>query len=138
MLGFELGDMYPKRKPVRRDEPVLKVRDLWPDGILEPISFDLYPGEILGLAGQLGSGTSEILGAMAGSTQNARRNSCTIKAKSSCRRAQRHDQARHRLLFGRPKTRRAVSLAARSWKTCRRPSLETISSRGIPERRQGA
>lgn len=69
MLGFELGDMYPVRKPVTRSEPVLKVRDLWPDGIIEPISFDVYPGEILGLAGQLGSGTSEILGAMAGSTR---------------------------------------------------------------------
>ena len=69
MLGFELGDMYPERKPIRRNEPIMKVRDLWPDGILEPISFDVYPGEILGLAGQLGSGTSEILGAMAGSTK---------------------------------------------------------------------
>ena len=70
MLGFELGDMYPARKPIRRDEPILKVRDLWPDGILEPIGFDVYPGEILGLAGQLGSGASEILGAMAGSTKS--------------------------------------------------------------------
>ncbi len=70
MLGFELGDMYPERKPITRNEPILKVRDLWPDGMLEPISFDVYPGEILGLAGQLGSGTSEILGAMAGSTKS--------------------------------------------------------------------
>ena len=70
MLGFELGDMYPERRPIKRDEPVMKVRDLWPDGILEPVSFDVYPGEILGLAGQLGSGTSEILGAMAGSARS--------------------------------------------------------------------
>ncbi len=70
MLGFELGDMYPERMPIKRDEPVMKVRDLWPDGILEPVSFDVYPGEILGLAGQLGSGTSEILGAMAGSAKS--------------------------------------------------------------------
>ena len=69
MLGFELGEMYPKRKSVVREEPILEVRDLWPDGILEPISFDVYPGEILGLAGQLGAGTSEILGAIAGSTR---------------------------------------------------------------------
>ena len=70
MLGFELGDMYPARKPITRETPTLRVRDLWPDGILEPISFEVYPGEILGLAGQLGSGTSEILGAMTGSTKS--------------------------------------------------------------------
>ncbi|MYK31791.1 MAG: sugar ABC transporter ATP-binding protein [Boseongicola sp. SB0670_bin_30] len=70
MLGFELGDMYPDRRPIAREAAILEVRDLWPDGILDPISFDVYPGEILGLAGQLGSGTSEILGAMAGSTKS--------------------------------------------------------------------
>ncbi len=70
MLGFELGDMYPARKPVAREQPILRVQNLWPDGILEPISFDVFPGEILGFAGQLGSGTSEILGAMAGSAKS--------------------------------------------------------------------
>ena len=70
MLGFELGDMYPTRRPITRDAPILMVRNLWPDGILDPVSFDVYPGEILGLAGQLGSGTSEVLGAMAGSTRS--------------------------------------------------------------------
>ena len=70
MLGFELGDMYPVRQPVYRQEPIMQVRDLWPDGLLEPVHFNVYPGEILGLAGQLGSGTGEILGAMAGATKS--------------------------------------------------------------------
>ncbi len=70
MLGFELGDMYPVRKPIQRTEPTMKVRNLWPDGIVEPVNFDVYPREILGLAGQLGSGTSEILGAIAGSARS--------------------------------------------------------------------
>jgi ABC-type sugar transport system ATPase subunit len=44
----------------------MKVRELWPDGLLEPVNFDIFPGEILGLAGQLGSGSGEILAAMGG------------------------------------------------------------------------
>lgn len=130
MLGFELGDMYPERKPISRKEPILKVRDLWPDGILEPISFDVYPGEILGLAGQLGSGTSEILGAMAGSTKSRggvlhyegeeflpTRPRDTIKRGIAyCSEDRKHDG----LFLGRPIME---NLSA--------PSLETISHRGF-------
>jgi ABC-type sugar transport system ATPase subunit len=69
MLGFELGDMYPPKTNVSKSKPILKIDNLWPDGVLEPVSFDVYEGEILGLAGQLGSGTSEILSAISGSTK---------------------------------------------------------------------
>jgi len=130
MLGFELGDMYPARKPVSRTEPVLKVRDLWPDGIIEPISFDVYPGEILGLAGQLGSGTSEILGAMAGSTKTrggklhykgeeflpTRPKDTIRRGIAYCSEDRKHDG----LFLGRPIME---NLSA--------PSLETISNKGF-------
>ncbi|MCB1488436.1 MAG: sugar ABC transporter ATP-binding protein, partial [Bauldia sp.] len=66
MLGRTLENMFPERQAVHKRELLLSVRDLWPDGMLEPVSFDVYSGEILGLAGQLGSGTGEILAAMAG------------------------------------------------------------------------
>lgn len=67
MLGRELGNMFPTRPAEpKTDEPLIKVRELWPDGLLEPVNFDILPGEILGLAGQLGSGSGEILGAIAG------------------------------------------------------------------------
>lgn len=69
MLGRELGNMFPPRVRKPRGEPLVQVRDLWPDGVLEPVNFDIYPGEILGLAGQLGAGTAEILAAMAGATK---------------------------------------------------------------------
>jgi ABC-type sugar transport system ATPase subunit len=130
MLGFELGDMYPARRPITRNAPVLKVRDLWPDGIIEPISFDVYPGEILGLAGQLGSGTSEILGAMAGSTKTrggklhykgedflpTRPKDTIRRGIAYCSEDRKHDG----LFLGRPIME---NLSA--------PSLETISNKGF-------
>ena len=130
MLGFELGDMYPDRRPITRKAPILEVRDLWPDGILDPICFDVYPGEILGLAGQLGSGTSEILGAMAGSTRSrggklyydgeeflpARPRDAIRRCIAYCS----EDRKRDGLFLGRPIME---NLSA--------PSLETISINGL-------
>ena len=66
MLGRELENMFPAQHENGQAEPLMKVRELWPDGLLEPVNFDVYPGEILGLAGQLGSGSGEILAAMGG------------------------------------------------------------------------
>ena len=66
MLGRELENMFPKRISSSSKTPLLKVRNLWPDGLLDPVDLDIFPGEILGLAGQLGSGTGEILSAIAG------------------------------------------------------------------------
>ncbi len=66
MLGRELENMFPPKRAVSRANPLLKVVDLWPDGALEPFSFNAFPGEILGLAGQLGSGSGYALAAMAG------------------------------------------------------------------------
>lgn len=66
MLGRELKNMFPARPAVQRTDPLMGVKNLWPDGLLEPVNFNIYPGEILGLAGQLGSGSGEILAAIGG------------------------------------------------------------------------
>lgn len=65
MVGRELKDIYPKdSKPM--DEVKMKVRNLTKAGVFEDISFDLYKGEILGLAGLVGAGRSEVVEAIYG------------------------------------------------------------------------
>src|SRR5690606_29001282 len=49
-------------------EPILKVEHLGLADTFEDISFDLYPGEVLGITGLLGSGRSEIAEALFGVT----------------------------------------------------------------------
>jgi ABC-type sugar transport system ATPase subunit len=66
MVGRELGDYYNKRTVPPGDE-VLAVRDLASaDGLLHPTSFTLRRGEILGIAGLVGSGKAELGQALAG------------------------------------------------------------------------
>ncbi|WNO54096.1 sugar ABC transporter ATP-binding protein [Stakelama saccharophila] len=53
-------------------EPRLKVRALSSPGKLAPTSFTLHGGEVLGIAGVLGSGRSELMHAVFGSDPDAR------------------------------------------------------------------
>ena len=68
MLGRELENMFPERMKLTRTEPLLEVCGLWSDATVEPFNFEVYPGEILGLAGQLGSGSGDILSAIGGAS----------------------------------------------------------------------
>jgi ribose transport system ATP-binding protein len=65
LLGRRLDQMFPARVG-HRDEIVLSVRDLIAPGLAEPVSFDLRAGEMLALAGQLGSGAAALVRAIAG------------------------------------------------------------------------
>ena len=65
MVGRRLDGLYPR--PVTKLGPtVLKVRGLRRTGIFEDVSFDLRAGEILGLAGLVGAGRTEIARALFG------------------------------------------------------------------------
>jgi ABC-type sugar transport system ATPase subunit len=70
MLGYSLGEIYPERASSRRKR-VLEVRDLSVPGLVNPLSFELAQGEILCLAGQIGSGAPDVIRALAGLIYNA-------------------------------------------------------------------
>src|SRR5438445_317402 len=59
MVGRELTTLFPK-EPLEIGEPVLEVRRLRRDGVLDDISFVLRRREILGLAGLVGAGRTEL------------------------------------------------------------------------------
>lgn len=65
MVGRELGDFYPPLGQ-ERGQPVLEVRNLKLPGVPAHSSFTLYRGEILGIAGLIGSGRSEMMRAIFG------------------------------------------------------------------------
>ena len=65
MLGHVLSEVFPE-KTNRPGKCILKVRELTRKGSFEDISFDLRAGEVLGIAGLLGSGRTEIARALFG------------------------------------------------------------------------
>ena len=65
MLGRPLENLFPPRRG-SRGATVLTVRGLIGPGLVEPIHLEARAGEIVGLAGQVGSGASVLLQLMAG------------------------------------------------------------------------
>ncbi len=59
MVGRDLGKNYPKRQH-HIGEPVLEVTNVTRRGRLENVSFRLHRGEILGVAGLIGAGRSDL------------------------------------------------------------------------------
>jgi ribose transport system ATP-binding protein len=70
ILGMMFGDMKTEKRPEdvkSTDEVVLKVEGLTSGKRFSDINFELKKGEILGIAGMLGSGRTELLRAIFGS-----------------------------------------------------------------------
>ncbi len=67
MLGRQLDLVFPSRPPIAADAPVvLSVRGLSAPPKFDDVSFDIRRGEIVGLAGLVGSGRTEIARALFG------------------------------------------------------------------------
>jgi ribose transport system ATP-binding protein len=69
MIGRELNTLFPQR-PEPRTDTVLEVRDLQVSGADGPVSFSVRAGEIVGLAGLVGAGRTELLEAMFGARRS--------------------------------------------------------------------
>jgi rhamnose transport system ATP-binding protein len=65
MVGRSLDALYPKEN-VEPGEVVLRTRDLRRAGVFKGISFEVRKGEIVGLAGLVGAGRSEVARAIFG------------------------------------------------------------------------
>lgn len=65
MVGRVMSEYYPARTNVPGDE-VFKVEDFSQPGVFEHISFSVRKGEILGVAGLMGAGRTEIMRAIFG------------------------------------------------------------------------
>jgi ABC-type sugar transport system ATPase subunit len=67
MVGKRLGALEAAREaPASTERPLLSARGLSVPGGVEDASLDVGPGEIVGLAGLVGAGRSELLGALFG------------------------------------------------------------------------
>jgi ABC-type sugar transport system ATPase subunit len=71
MFGGVARAKRPPRQQHQAAEPVLTVTGLTRPGVFEDVSFTLHRGEILGLAGMLGAGRTEVLRAIFGAERFA-------------------------------------------------------------------
>ncbi|WP_280191346.1 sugar ABC transporter ATP-binding protein [Delftia sp. PS-11] len=61
MVGRPLAALFPARQARIGAEPLLQVRGLGRRGAVADVSFDVRPGEVVGLGGLIGSGRTELL-----------------------------------------------------------------------------
>ncbi|HTX72167.1 MAG TPA: sugar ABC transporter ATP-binding protein [Rectinemataceae bacterium] len=80
MVGRELNQVFPdKGRPT--DDVILEVRELTVPGVIENVSFQLHRGEILGLAGLVGAGRTEVAETILG-VREAEQGSILINGKA--------------------------------------------------------
>ena len=71
MVGRDIAEQYPRRRPDEPGAPLLRVRGLTRNGttagpVFEGIDFEVRAGEVVGLAGLVGAGRTEVVRAIFG------------------------------------------------------------------------
>ncbi len=66
MIGRDISRFFPEHHETDETAPVLSVEDMSYVGGKSPVTFELKPGEILGVAGLVGSGRTELVQALFG------------------------------------------------------------------------
>ncbi len=69
MVGRELKDYFPERESRARGAPILRVEGLTAPGRFSDITFTIHRGEIVGLAGLVGAGRTELVEALFGARE---------------------------------------------------------------------
>ena len=83
MVGRSQSNLFPTRAPQKKDqEVILSVRNLEVPPLVKDASFDLRRGEILGIAGLMGSGRTPLLRAIFG-LEHPKNGTVTVKKKTS-------------------------------------------------------
>ncbi len=60
MIGRELDHVFPERRAAIGEEIVLQLRNVSRRGVVDDVSLEVRSGEILGIAGMMGAGRSEL------------------------------------------------------------------------------
>ena len=71
MIGRELEALSFDRPPHELEDAALRVTDLTVPGFVHGVSFDVAPGEVVGFAGLVGAGRSDLFGALFGLAADA-------------------------------------------------------------------
>ena len=69
MVGYELGNLFPDKPTVKPGVCLMEAKSLARAGEFNDISFKLHAGEIIGFAGLIGAGRTELMNALFGVTR---------------------------------------------------------------------
>ncbi len=66
MVGYDLGNLYPPKPDVKIGNVLLEARNLSKENQFKDVSFKVHEGEIIGFAGLMGFGRTEIMNVLFG------------------------------------------------------------------------